>query len=212
MTALGPLAIRLFCDIAARNSDLIDLNTGQAPLFYRGDDVEVDIGIGEAGVLLAPTLSNITSVTCQVFARQNDTNAPMMACTVLAAAMNLTLTAAQWTGDAAPYQHAAFVFPNSQTYIPLNGAASQNYWLRITLQTADATAKVMTLADGPVTVLDGPVNGSAVPAIMGNVRTWTDGSGNLVLQIKNDSDGKFYTVGVENDNGVPALYVGDTGY
>jgi len=206
------LPIRLFCDMAARNCDLIDLNTGQAPLFYRGDDVEIDIGLGEDGALLAPTLSNIMSVTCQVFAKQNDTNAPMMSCTVLAAAMNLTLTAAQWAGDTAPGQHAAFVFPNSQTYIPLNGAASQNYWLRITLTTADATAKVITLLDGPVTVLDGPMNASAAPAIMGKVRTWTDGSGNLVLQIKNDSDGRFYTVGVENDNGAPALYLGDTGY
>ena len=109
-------------------------------------------------------------------------------------------------------QHAAFVFPNSQTYIPLNGAASQNYWLRITLTTADATPKVITLLDGPMTVLDGPMNGSAAPAIMGNVRTWTDGSGNLVLQIKNDSDGKYYTVGVENDNGMPSALPGDTGY
>jgi hypothetical protein len=212
MTALGPLAIRLFCDLAARNTELIDLNTGQAPLFYRGDDVEIDIGLGEDGALLAPTLSNITSVTCQVFAKQNDTNAPMMSCTVLAAEMNLTLTAAQWAGDTAPGQHAAFIFQNSQTYIPLQGNPSMTYWLRITLTTADAPAKVMTLLDGPVTVLDGPMNGSAAPAIMGNVRTWTDGSGNLVLQIKNDSDGKFYTVGVENDNGAPALYLGDIGY
>ena len=209
MTALGPLAIRLFCDIAARNQPLVDLNTGQGPLFYRGDDVEMDIGIGEDGALLAPALSNIASVTCQVFARQNDTGAPMMSCTVAAAAMNPGLTAAQWANDAAPFCHAAFVFPNSQTCIPLNGAASQNYWLRITLATADG--KTVTLLDGPITVLDGPVN-AAPAAGLGNARFWTDSSGNLVLQIMNDSDGKFYSVGVENSNGVPALYLGDTGY
>ena len=46
---LAPLAIRLFCDLAARNQAVMDLNTGQAPLFYRGDDVEIDIGMGEDG-------------------------------------------------------------------------------------------------------------------------------------------------------------------
>lgn len=204
------LPIRLFCDMAARNSDLIDLNTGQAPLFYRGDDVEVDIGLGEDGALLAPSLSNITSVSCQVFAKQNDPNAPLMSCTVPAAAMNLGLTAAEWTGNTAPFCHAAFVFPNSQTGISLNGAASQNYWLRITLLTADATPKVITLADGAITVRDGPVS-AASPAPAGNARLWTAG-GAQVLQILNDSDGKYYTVGVESQGGIPTLYVGDTGY
>ena len=208
---IGPLPIRLFCDLAARNAGLVDLNTGQAPLFYRGDDVEIDIGIGEGGALLAPALSNITSATCQVFAKQNDTNAPMMSCTVPAAGMNLTLTAAQWTGDTAPFQHAAFIFPNAQTAIPLGGNASANYWLRITLLTADATPKVLTLLDGPITVLDGPVSAAGAQSL-GNARFFTDGSGNLVLQIKNDSDGKYYTVGVQNDNGMPSLYLGDTGY
>ena len=162
MSALAPLAIRLLCDLAARNQPVTDLNTGQPAFFYRGDDVEIDIGIGETGALLAPNLSNIASVTCQLFQRQNDPAAPMMSNTVPAAGMNLALTAAQWTGGTAPFYHAAFVFPNSQTYIPLNGAASQNYWLRITLQTADATPKTITLLDGPITVLDGPV--SATPA------------------------------------------------
>ena len=210
MSAIGVLPIRLFCDVAARNQPVTDLNTGQNALFYRGDDVEIDIGIGGNGALLAPSLSNIASVACQVFAKQNDANGPMMSCTVLAAAMNLGLTAAQWAGaSAAP--HAAFVFSNAQTCIPLNGAASQNYWLRITLQTADATPRTVTLLDGPITVLDGPV--SATPAEgLGNARFWTDNNGNVVLQIKNDSDGKFYSVGVENSNGVPALYLSDTGY
>jgi len=195
--------------MAARNQPLIDINMGQAPLFYRGDDVEIDIGIGENGALLAPTLSNILSVTCQVFAKQNDASAPLMSGTASAAAMNLGLTAAQWSGNTAPYFHAGFIFPNSQTYISLGGAPSQNYWLRMTLATADG--KMFTLADGTITVLDGPVNGSAAPAITGNARTWTDGSGNLVLQIRNDSDGKYYTVGIENNNGVPSLYLGDIG-
>jgi hypothetical protein len=211
MSVLAPLAIRLLCDLAARTQPVTDLNTGQPAFFYRGDDVEIDIGIGMGGALLAPLLSNIASVTCQLFARENDSNAPMMSCTVLAAGRTLGLTAAQWAGDTAPSYHAAFVIPNSQTYIPLNGAASQNYWLRITLQTADTTPKTMTLLDGPITVLDGPVSATPAPGL-GNARFWTDNNGKLVLQIKNDSDGKFYSVGVENSSGAPALYLSDTGY
>ena len=197
--------------MAARNRPVTDLNTGQPAFFYRGDDVEIDIGIGMDGALLAPSLSNIASVTCQVFTKQNDPAAPMMSCTVAALGINAALTPTQWANATAPSYHAAFVFPNSQTYIPLNGAASQNYWLRITLQTADATPKTMTLLDGPITVLDGPVSATPAPGL-GNARFWTDNNGNVVLQIKNDSDGKFYSVGVENDNGVPALYLSDIGY
>src|SRR5580692_5633831 len=101
-TSLTPLPIRLFCDLAARLQTLVDLNTGLPPQFVRGDDIEIDIGIGANGTLLTPTLTNIASVTCQVFASQNATGAPLMSCNVAAAAMNLSLTAAQWTGDTTP--------------------------------------------------------------------------------------------------------------
>jgi hypothetical protein len=42
------------------------------------------------------------------------------------------------------------------------------------------------------------------------MRFWTV-AGVSVLQIRNDSDGLYYTVGIENDNGVPSLYLSDTG-
>ncbi|MGA2556771.1 MAG: hypothetical protein ABSG04_10920 [Verrucomicrobiota bacterium] len=212
MSAISVLPIRLLCDLALRGTHPNDLNTGAPPVFYRGDDVEIDIGIGMDGVLLTPNLSNITSVTCQIFQSESDTNPPMISCTVLAEAMNLTLTAAQWTGDTTPFNHAAFIFPNSQTAVSLNGQASASYWLRITLLTADATPKVITLLDGPITVLDGPINTATPPLAGGKVRFQVvDGA--LVLQILNDSDGHYYTVGIENGvGGVPTLYLSDIGY
>ncbi|MGD0411769.1 MAG: hypothetical protein ABSC18_08680 [Verrucomicrobiota bacterium] len=207
MSAIVVLPIRLFCDLAARNQALVDLSTGAPPVFYRGDDLEIDIGIGQAGALLAPNLSNITSVTCQIFANgENDTNPPVMSCTVLAAAMNLTLTAAQWSAESAA-PHAAFIFPNAQTVVPLNGQASANMWLRITCLTADATPKVLTLLDGAITVLDGPVS-TASPPGLSNARFFTV-AGRQVLQILNDTDGYWYSIGIEDDNGVPSLYVSD---
>ena len=99
-TSISPLPIRLFCDLAAP-ANLFDLTRSQAPLFYRGDNIEIDIGIGTNGALLAPTIASsgaggIASVTCQLFQEENDTNAPMMDCTVPAANMNLTLTQTNW--------------------------------------------------------------------------------------------------------------------
>jgi hypothetical protein len=212
MSAISVLPIRLFCDLAARNQGLTDLNTSAPPQFYRGDDVEIDIGIGQAGVLLTPNLSNITSVTCQLFASENDTNPPMLSATVLAAAMNLTLTALQWTGNTTPFYHAAFIFAGASTGISLSGMASAPYWLRIFLTTADATPKQITLAEGPITILDGPISVAVLaPTTTGNVRLSTVG-GNQVLQIRNDTDGHFYTIGCVMAEGVPTLYVDTTPY
>ena len=121
MSAIAPYPIRLFCDLAAPNN-LFDLNRSAAPSFYRGDDIEIDIGIGEGGALLAPTIASsgtggIASVTAQLFAAENDTNAPMMSGTVLAASMNLTLTQVNWNAGGSANSHAQFIFPNSQTAV-----------------------------------------------------------------------------------------------
>jgi hypothetical protein len=165
---------------------------------------------------------------------ENSGAGALMSSTVAAGAMNLGLTAGQWTGNAAPSNHAAFVFPNAQTVVSLGGQPSANLWLRITLQTADAVAKVITLAQGPMTVYDGPVTGqspalysiglasvsgvpsvslgsAALPAFTGNCRFFTV-SGVQVWQVKNSGNGLFYTVGVENVGGVPTLYLSNAGY
>jgi hypothetical protein len=159
--SLSPLPIRLFCDLAARNN-VIDLNTSQGAMFYRGDDIEIDIGIGQNGALLT-SLGNIASVTCQVFQSETDTSPPMMSGTVPAAGMNLGLTQSQWSDNTSPFYHAAFVFPNSQTAVSLNGQATVNYWLRLLAQTADTPAKIITLLDGPITVKDGPIGTLSAP-------------------------------------------------
>jgi hypothetical protein len=152
-------AIRLFCDQANR-SNVLDLNTTLTPVFYRGDDVEIDIGIGQSGNLLT-SLSNVASVTAQIFQSETDPSPAMMACTVLAASMHLACTQAAWT--AGTDAHAAFIWPNSLTAITLNGQPSQNYWLRITALTTDATPKNYTLLDGEIVVKDGPISTASAP-------------------------------------------------
>jgi len=206
--SLSPLPIRLFCDLAARDN-VIDLNTSQGAAFYRGDDIEIDIGIGQNGALLT-SLGNIASVTCQIFQNESDTNPPMMNGTVLAANMNLGLTQAEWTGNTAPYCHAAFLFPNSQTALNLGGQASVNYWLRILAQTTDSPAKLITLLDGPITVKDGPISAVSAPQ-PGYFRFFTV-AGNVLPQLYDPVSGHYYNLEIDTVGGVRTLSLGDTAY
>jgi hypothetical protein len=205
--ALTPLPIRLFCDLASPGS-LNDLNrNSQPPSFYRGDDIEIDIGLGENGNLLT-SLGNVASVTCQVFAAENDANAPMMSCTTTI--INTGLTQVEWTNNTTPYYHAAFIFPNSQTAISLGGAASVNYWLRITAQTTDSPAKNITLLDGLITVQDGPISSASVPPLA-QFRSYTV-AGQIVLQLLDTTTGLYHTLAIYNNGGVLTLQLSDQGY
>jgi hypothetical protein len=206
---LTPLPIRLFCDLASPGN-LNDLNrNSQPPSFYRGDDIEIDIGLGENGALLT-SLSNVASVTAQIFAAENDTNPPMISATVLAASMNLGLTQAEWTNNTTPFFHAAFVIPNAQTAITLNGNSSVNYWLRITAQTTDSPAKQITLLDGPITVKDGPISTASAPPAAA-FRLYTV-AGQIAPQLLDATTGLYHTLAILNDGGALTLQLSDTGY
>ncbi len=207
--ALTPLPIRLLCDVAAPGN-LIDLNRGnQPPSFYRGDDIEIDIGLGQNGALLT-SLSNVASVTAQIFAAENDSNPPMLSCFVAAASMNLSLTQSEWNGNTTPFYHAAFLFPNSQTAISLGGLASVNYWLRITAQTTDSPAKNITILNGPLTVKDGPATSASAPPLAG--LRYTTVSGRIVPQLLDATTGLYHTLSILNDGGVLTLQLSDQGY
>ncbi|MGP8200211.1 MAG: hypothetical protein ACLQU4_11995 [Limisphaerales bacterium] len=206
--SLSPLPIRLFCDLAARNN-VIDLNTSQGAMFYRGDDIEIDIGIGQSGALLT-SLGNLASVTCQLYQSETDTNPPMMSGTVAAANMNLGLTQAEWSNNTSPYCHAAFLFPNSQTAVSLNGQATVNYWLRVLAQTTDTPAKIITLLDGPVTIKDGPISTTSAPPPAW-FRLQTVG-GNIVPQVFDPVSGHYYNLEIDTVGGVRTLSLGDSAY
>jgi hypothetical protein len=214
-TPLSPLPIRLFCDLAAAGN-LNDLNrNSQPPSFYRGDDIEIDIGLGENGALLTSLASSgaggVASVTCQLFASENDTNAPMMACAVLAANMNLSLTQTNWNTGGSANSHAAFLFPNSQTAISLNGNASINYWLRITAQTTDTTPKTITFLDGPITVRDGPISTASAP-LLAAFRLYTV-NGQIVPQLLDTTTGLYHTLAILDEGGGElTLQLSDQGY
>jgi len=213
-TIIAPYPIRLFCDQVSP-SNLQDLNRGsQPPAFYRGDDIEIDIGLGQNGSLLTPLAGSggggIASVTAQLFQSENDTNNPMMSCSVLAASMNLTLTQTNWNAGGSANSHAAFIFPNTQTAISLGGASSVNYWLRILAQTTDTTPKNITLLDGPITVWDGPIPTLSIPS-GAQFRTYIV-NGQVVPQLLDTATGLYHTLAIYNDGGVLTLQLSDQGY
>ena len=204
---LSPLPIRLFCDLALP-SNLNDLNrNSQPPSFYRGDDIEIDIGLGENGALLT-SLSNVASVTAQIFAAENDTSAPMISGTT--STINTGLTQTEWTNNTTPFYHAAFVFPNSQTAISLGGASSVNYWLRITAQTTDSPAKNITLLDGPITVKDGPISTASAPPLAA-FRLYAV-AGQIEPQLLDVTTGLYHTFAILNDGGTLTIQFSDQGY
>jgi hypothetical protein len=213
-TPLTPLPIRLFCDLATPNQ-LNDLNrNSQPPLFYRGDDIEIDIGIGQSGALLTSLASSgaggIANVTLQIFVAENDTNPPMISATVLGSAMNLALTQLEWTNNTAPFYHAAFVIPGSRTAVTLSGQPSVNFWVRITATTTDTTPKTITILDGPITVKDGPISTASVPPAA-QFRSYVV-AGQTVLQLLDTTTGLYHTLALYNDSGSLTLQISDQGY
>jgi len=208
MSAFKPVPIRVLCDVAAKSAppSLLDSNTSAMPMFTRGDDIEIDIAIAKLGVIVAD-VSGIASVTAQIFTAANDLNAPLLAQTVNAAAINQSLNPVNWT--AGTDQHATFTFSNTQTAVDLGGAPQKNFWLRIFATTSDSPAKIITLDEGGIIVNDGPVSSiSSVPA--GAFRLFSV-SGQVVPQILCD-DGLFHSLVGQTVVGVLRLTLSTQGY
>jgi hypothetical protein len=210
--------IRLFCDLVTPNT-FTDINRNNAQVFFfRGDDIQFDFGLGYDGVLITatapssgsgwPVITNIGSITAQIFQNEADTNPPMMSGTT--STINDSLTQTDWNNDTTPFVHASIVFPGSQTAITLNGQTSINYWLRVTAQTTDNPPKIITVLDGPITVKDGPISSASAPPLA-QFRLYTV-AGQIVPQILDTSTGLYHTLNILNDNGVLTLQLSDQGY
>jgi hypothetical protein len=206
--SFAPLSIRLLCDQAAR-FNIIDINTGAAPVFVRGDNVNFEIGIGMDGVLQT-SLGNVASVTLQLFESENDTNAPLLSQTILAANMNLGLTAPQWTGDTTPFNHAKFAFTPAQTAIDLDGSATGNFWLRIFVTTTDNPAQIAAIQEGPLQIRDGPVSAVAPPTPAA-LRFYTI-NGVQYAQVYDPASQLYYNIEIDTVQGIRSFSPGDVGY
>ncbi len=161
LPAAAQLPLRIAADSAIRKSAYIpDLNNNSASLsFVRGDDVLIEVGLFQNGRFVT-NLSTYTNLVCQIFSSQNATNGPLMAQAVTngATAWNSQCTYNGWISNSLPDTnwHAQFYFPGPQTAVPLNGQASQTFWMRIA--GAATNNRTITFMEGPVTVYDGPIS------------------------------------------------------
>jgi hypothetical protein len=216
-TNIAPIPIRLLCNLDDIGP-LQDINNALAvPLFVRGDDIEIDIGLAIAGALITGMASgggagNIASITCQLFASENDTNAAMLSQTIGQASINFALTQLNWNAGGSGNSHAQFKFTAAQTnFLIPNGQDQVQLWLRIYITTGDATAKQITCAGGGIIVKDAPlgVPGSALTG--GTFRQFVDNGGTLRFQIQ-CADGTWHSLGVILDGPNYALFIDQTPY
>ncbi len=124
----------------------IDDNTGQAPKFWRGQDVSIQVGVFDADNN-AVDLSNVASL--QITFRRTPTSVAYAATDVVDSRDIIpTISYAGWS--AGTTQQATFNLPAALTDLSLDGGDSLPYWMDIRGYTS--TGSVLVYGAGYVTV------------------------------------------------------------
>ncbi len=145
---MTPTLIRLKTDWREVGDSPIDAVGDTALAFWKAGALRIEAAIFDRSTPL--DLSNITSITLRVRGSQTG-GAHLMESTVAAAALNLTLTAAQW--DAGTHQHAVFTFTESDTNLDvLANRTSKQLWLVLTALQNDG--RRIILGAGPIILHD----------------------------------------------------------
>ena len=233
-TVILPKPIRLLLDYAAPTEAIVDLNTGGAPVFVAGDDLQFDIGLAEEKSLLTgltqSSAGGIAYITFNLWRSQSDqTNTPLMAAVAGTASttppssfcspsINTALTTPLWNSGSlqssggAANAHVSFVFPNAYTNISLGGSSSQTYWMRFSMTTNDTTAKLITLYEGSLNVIAGPSPAAVTPPVPSPFRLFNV-NGVVVPQLLDPVTLDYHTLSIYNaGNGVRTLQLSDQGY
>jgi hypothetical protein len=150
MSTLGRTRIRLAGDAANFNGPL-DVNSRATPQFWRGNDVQFEIAVFFNGVL--QSVANLASVTLEIRTpgpaggAPDPSSTPLMSATVDAGSLDNTLTSDTWADGS--NQQALITFTSTQSNI-----AAGAQWLSLWVITTDSPGRVITLAAGPVRVLE----------------------------------------------------------
>ena len=122
----------------------IDDNTGEAPRFWRGQDVVVQVGIFNS-VNIPIDLSNIADL--QLTIRQSPTS-PYAYASTLSGTIVPVISYSSWAAGTA--QQASFNLTAAMTDLPLDGDQSAELWMQIVGYTASGNQLVY--GAGPITV------------------------------------------------------------
>jgi hypothetical protein len=145
MSTLARTRIRIAGDAACFDAPL-DVNRHATPQFWRGNDVQFEIGVFFAGALM--DVSNLASLTVEIRAivdgaAPDPSTTPLMGATV--SSFDNTTTLTTWQSGA--NQHAVVAFTAAQSNIVAGPA-----WLSIFVITNDDPGHVITLCAGPIGV------------------------------------------------------------
>jgi len=156
--------IRIGVNFRSRDP-ITDLLTSKAPELWLGTDVRFEHGFLD-GTVLSDDISNLASVTLEVFASTR-TGLPYMAKTISADALLEALTQEQWDGGAPEHAHAVFEFTAAETSLPMAGKLSADFWLVVSCLTNNGTAKRYTLGAGKITFMQDGTPSDQVGAVQG---------------------------------------------
>jgi hypothetical protein len=143
---IQPQRIRLKVTPTAR-TPLVDAFDNQTPRIWRGNDIQVEIGLFTAAGAVED-ISNLASLTVEVDTSQTSTGSPLMTKTVLLAAMDQTLDAASWADYSK--QHATVEFSATETNLSLGTDNQKTYWLVV--HGVTSAGKTVTLGYGSIIV------------------------------------------------------------
>ena len=136
----------------------VDFLTGSTAVVPRGFDLQIQLGVYFQKTPV--DLSNLASLTLQVFAKERTGDA-LMRQVVAAGAITPTIVDADWQAGTA--QHAVFHFAGADTALDAEPGGTQ-YWLFVYGLTTDTPGKAVPIGGGTITVIEeGPQNATLTP-------------------------------------------------
>jgi len=156
MPTINSKRIRIAADAALLDAPQ-DTLTGLTPAFFRGNDLKIEFALFNKGIL--QDVTNIASVTLEikasdeVFTPPDAGTPPLMTKTVAAVNLNTSLNITNW--NAGTDQHGTLSFSATEANI-----AAGPQWMSLWALTTDSPGKVITIAAGPLRILEDGSSGS----------------------------------------------------
>lgn len=131
--------IRLRADAAkASGKTIINDVTGGSVDFWRGDDVQIELGFFYGDVMV--NVTNFATATLEVKDTADIDGDAVMTATITTFSNDLTDT----TWDARTAQHAVVTFDNTATQLDLGGLTEKEYWVVVHVTTTSARKLVFS--------------------------------------------------------------------
>jgi hypothetical protein len=144
--------IRIAADATkAPDYEVKDIFTAAKPAVWRGNDLQIEIGIHMAAALVTD-ISNFASLTVRILSDSTASAASLVSKTLSAGDLNGSLTAEQWS--AGTHQHATVSFSGEETSPVLGSSLSKQFWMVVSGVTNDSPGRAITLCATTITIYE----------------------------------------------------------